>query len=100
MLLVWRMRQEIEFQRTRALVNTIIVSSQPDRTDAAKMLEQHWDEFRHTMFPYQRAMTQSQDQAALEYLRKEVARGPVQVRPLAPLTSTPGMRSRRRKPRP
>ena len=99
MLLVWRMRQEVDFQKTRVLANTIIVASQPERTDAPKLLEQHWNEYKHAMFPYQKAVTESQDARAIEYLRKEVARGPVKVRPLAPLTGSPGMRSRRRRPK-
>jgi hypothetical protein len=93
------MKQEIKFQETRVLANTLIITAQPDRTDADKALTASWTEYRYAMFPYQREQMQSQDQAALDYLRKEVARGPVTVRPMAPLTSAQGMRSKRRRAR-
>lgn len=86
MLLVWRMRQDIELQRTRALANAIIVSSQPERTDFDKVLSAVWDDYRNALLPYQVGMMKNQDQAALDYLRKEVARGALSVKPLAPLT--------------
>lgn len=96
MLLVWRMRQDVHLQETRVLVNAIIVASQPERQDADKTLGDGWNDFRNAMFPYLKIANQNQDQAALDYLRKEVARGPLRVKPLAPLTTRPSRRSRRR----
>jgi hypothetical protein len=99
MLLVWKMRQDIRAQENRLLINTLVVCAQPERQDADKVLGEAWDLYRDTLFPYQREMSRTQDQVALDYLRKEVARGPVTVRPLSPLTTTPGARSRRRRSR-
>lgn len=96
MLLVWKMRQEIDFQKTRVIANTLIIAAQLNARDVNKDLTTSWDEYRHTMFPYQKNITQTQDQLALDYLRKEVARGPITVKPLAPLTPTSGARKRKR----
>lgn len=96
MLLVWKMRQEIEFQKTRVIANTMIIAAQLTTRDVNKDLTASWDEYRHTMFPYQKNVTRTQDQLALDYLRKEVARGPISVKPLAPLTPASGARRRRR----
>ena len=97
MLLVWRMKQEIEFQKTRVLANTMILTSQAGGQDANKGITSSWEEYRHTMFPFQKHVTQTQDQIALDYLRKEVARGPVSVKPLAPLTPSSGARRKKRR---
>jgi hypothetical protein len=96
MLLVWRARQDVQLQGMRSLVNAIIVAAQPERQDADKTLGDVWNDFRNAMFPYMKIAAQNQDQAALDYLRKEVARGPLRIKPLAPLTARPSRRSRRR----
>ena len=96
MLLVWRMRQDLRLQETRAIAHAIIVSANPERSDADKILSTVWDDYRNALLPYQVGMMKNQDQAAIEYLKKEVSRGPLKVVPLAPLTPSTHRRRGRR----
>jgi hypothetical protein len=94
MLLVWRMRQDVELQRTRALANAIIVSSQQgDSND--KILRESWTAYRDALLPYQKVMTETQDQKAMDFLKREVARGPIKVQPLQSLSQGTFRRRRR-----
>jgi len=87
MLLVWRMRQDIEFQRTRVMVNAAVASAaQGDNIEAAnKELQTSWHDFLDEAYPYQKGQRVRTDQAAIEFLKQEVAKGPLTVTPLQPV---------------
>lgn len=87
MLLVWRMRQDIEFYRTRVLVNAIIASAaQGENVEAAnKEVSEAWQDFIDEMYPFQKGQRVRTDQAAIEFLKQEVAKGPLKVTPLQPV---------------
>jgi hypothetical protein len=82
-MLVWRMRQDIRLMETRALVQSVIYSGleEVDQSNTNE-LNEAWREYTDEMFPFQRGRVKRQDQSAMEYLKKEVARGPLSVRPL------------------
>ena len=94
MLLVWRMRQDIKLQEVRALISSIIIMAPAGSGDDKKMTDV-WNTFQEAMFPFRTGLTQKQDMKAIDYLRSEAARGPLNVVPLAPLNPSP---HRRRKP--
>lgn len=87
MLLVWRMRQDIEFQRTRVVVNaTLAASAQGDNIQSAnKGLQEAWQDFLDEVYPYQKGQRVRVDEAAIEFLKREVAKGPLTVTPLQPV---------------
>ena len=87
MLLVWRMRQDIDFQRTRVLVNaTLAAAAQGDNIQAAnKELQNAWQDYLDEAFPYQKGKRMRTDEAAIEFLKREVAKGPLSVTPLQPV---------------
>lgn len=87
-LLVWRMRQDIILQNTRVVANSIITSTATgENADSAyKELEQTWKDYLDCLFPYDRGALATQDQKAIAYLKQEVARGPLRIIPLQPLT--------------
>lgn len=87
MLLVWRMRQDIEFYRTRVIVNAVLAAaSQGENVEAAnKEMQNAWQDFLDEVFPYQKGQRVRTDQAAIEFLKREVAKGPLKVTPLQPV---------------
>jgi hypothetical protein len=87
MLLVWRMRQDIEFQRTRVMVNaTLAAAARGENIQAAnKELQSAWQDYLDEMFPYQKGKRMRTDEAAIEFLKREVAKGPLSVTPLQPV---------------
>lgn len=94
MLLVWRMRQDVEFQRTRVLANAIIVSAQQGGEND-KILRESWEAYRGALLPYQKAMTETQDKKAMDFLRREISAGPLKVIPMQSLNQG-ALRRRRR----
>lgn len=87
MLLVWRMRQDIEFQKARVLVNATVASAaQGDAIEKAnKELQEAWSDFLDEFYPYQKGQRVRTDQAAIDFLKQEVAKGPLKVTPLQPV---------------
>lgn len=85
MLLVWRMRQDIEVQKTKAIVQAIVAAAS-DGKDANDMLQTAWDQFLDEVYPFKRGRRIKADQAAIKYLEQEAARGPLQVIPLQQLS--------------
>lgn len=84
MLLVWQMRQAIQLHETRVIVQAIIAGNSESQ-DVQKAAQTAWENYMDELMPYQRGRRKRQDQAAIDYLRREVARGPLNVIPLVPL---------------
>ena len=95
MLLVWRMRQDIELQRTRVLANAIITSGQAG-ADNDRLLRDSWKEYKDALLPYTKIQTLTQDQRAIDFLKGEAGRGPLKVIPLQGLGHTSASRRRSR----
>ena len=86
MLLVWRMRTDIEVQKTKAIVQAVLAAaSEGDVASANKQVMTAWDQYLDEAYPFKRGSRINADQAAMEYLKKEAARGPLKVIPLQPL---------------
>ena len=87
MLLVWRMRQDIEFYRTRVMINSVMAAAaQGDNIQKAnKELQDAWQDFIDEVYPYQKGQRMRVDEAAIEFLKREVAKGPLTVTPLQPV---------------
>lgn len=95
MLMVWRMRQDIRMTETRAVINAIIVASQPASTGGDKALKDSWKEFVQELLPFLQKNEKTQDQLAIEFLKREVKKGPLKVLPLEPVYK--GARQHRRR---
>jgi hypothetical protein len=83
-LIVWRMRQDIKLQETRAMV-TAIVAAGSDAENRDKVVQDAWQAYLDEYFPYKKNVIQNQDQRAIDYLKSEVKKGPLTVTPLQPL---------------
>lgn len=82
LLLVWQMRQEIEYYAVRAVVQASI------DPDEGKSTQDAWKSFTEQFYPYLMEQVKRGDRAAVEYLVKEVKKGPLRVIPLMPLVKS------------
>jgi len=85
MLMVWRARQDIELQKTRAVVQSVLAAASDAGEESNKNLRDSWQDLLDEMFPFQKGKRRSADQRAMDYLKREVARGPLRVIPLQPV---------------
>ena len=98
MLLVWRARQDIELLKTKAIINAIIISGQEGTAERNKLLQESWTDYMDAVFPASKTKSKTQDQKALDFMHKEIKRGPLKIIPLEPLTKA-GKRRQGRKVR-
>jgi len=96
MLLVWRMRQDIEVQKTRVLAEAIIAAAS-GTDEANKRLQEAWSQYVDDAYPFKRGRRVRADQAAMEYFKREAAKGPLRVVPLQPLTRAKSRLSSRKR---
>jgi hypothetical protein len=83
MILVWQMRQDIEYYTTRALVQAAV-----DLDDEGKAVQEAWKAFTDAFFPHLKGKRDMGDKAALAMLMREVKKGGLKVRPLQPLVKS------------
>jgi hypothetical protein len=86
MLLVWKARQDTRLYETKAMLNAIMISTQPAKDELNKLLQESWDAYIDTIYPFSKGKSKTQDQKAIEFMRQEIQRGPLKVTPLEPLT--------------
>jgi len=84
MMMVWRMRQDVELHKTRALIQAMIAAAS-EGEDGNKNMHAAWADYMEELFPFKRGLKRHADQAAIDYLKQEVARGPLKITPLQPL---------------
>jgi hypothetical protein len=90
MMMVWRMRQDVAMNQTRAMIQAIIAAAS-EGDDANKNMQDAWADYKEELFPFQRGQKKRTDQAAIDYLKQEVARGPLKVIPLQPVGKAKSM---------
>jgi hypothetical protein len=75
-------------QETRAVVQAVLAaaSDESNAKEASEQLQSSWEAYLDELFPFQRGTRKRADEAAMEVFLKEVARGPLSVTPLTPLT--------------
>lgn len=83
-LMVWQMREMIRLRETRAITQAIL-SAGSEREEMHKAAMDAWDNFVDEFMPYQRGKRKRQDHTAVNFLKEEVARGPLRVVPLVQL---------------
>jgi len=85
MLLVWRARQDIELQKTRAVVQAIMSAASDAVEEANKNFEKVWKDLLDEMYPFQKNSRHKGDTSAMAFLKREIAKGPLTVTPLQPV---------------
>jgi len=82
--MVWQMRQNIRLYETRAIVQSILAAAAA--TDAAdKEMQKSWQDYNDELYPSKKGAVKNQDQKAIDFLKNEVAKGALSIRPLKPL---------------
>jgi hypothetical protein len=84
------MREDVKYYETRALVQASVETG-----DEGKAVQDAWKGYSDKFFPYLAARRKKADAAAMDYLKRETAKGPMTVRPLAPLMKSNLRRKRR-----
>lgn len=77
-LLVWNMRQEIEFQKQRVLVQAMLAQRGAEQEEIIKA----FDHLRQVFFPYDKNAKKEELKKMRDVLQRSVAAGPMEVRPL------------------
>lgn len=83
MILVWQMRQDIEYYATRALVQAAV-----ETDDEGKAVQEAWKSYTDAFFPHVKGRREMGDKAALAALMKEVKKGGLRVRPVQSLVKS------------
>lgn len=76
-LIVWKMRQDQEFQKSRVLVQSLMLMMGKEENEVAKRA---YDDLRNAFFPYDRNEGVQETHELKKLIQKEHARGPLRVR--------------------
>lgn len=81
-LVVWKMRQNIEFQKTR-----VIVQAQMSQQGVeGKLIEKAFEDLRGAFFPFEKTEREETIDQLRKALTKEIARGGLSIKPMMDLT--------------
>ena len=75
MMLVWRQRQAIEFQKTRALIQGLAVQKDADN----EIIKKAFDELKEAFFPFQKNARKSEHKKMEEVMKAWINRGPLGI---------------------
>ena len=81
-LVLWRMRQQIEFQKNRAIVQALM-SQQGSEGEA---IEKAFDDLRESFFPFEKKQRSVEIANLKKVMDTELARGALKVTPMVDLT--------------
>lgn len=77
-ILVWKMRQDIEFQKSRATMQALLAQKGAEN----KFILEAFEHLREAFFPFDRNQRGDEIKRMREALTKEIGRGPLSVVPL------------------
>lgn len=82
MLVLWRMRQNIDFQKNRALLTALLnqQGAEPKNIEAA------FKDLRTAFFPFEKTERESEISTLKKAMERELARGALSVKPMMDLT--------------
>jgi hypothetical protein len=81
-LSIWKMRQNIEFQKTRVTIQALLSQQGVE----GKYIEKAFEDLRGAFFPFEKTQREEEISMLRKVLEKEVARGGLAIRPVADLT--------------
>lgn len=81
-LAVWKMRQNIEFQKTRVVVQAQLSQEGVE----GKLIEKAFEDLRQAFFPFEKTQKEESIDMLRKALHKEVGRGGLKITPMADLT--------------
>lgn len=82
MLVLWRMRQQIEFQKSRSVITALLNQQGAE----PKYIESAYEDLRNSFFPFEKSEREEEISLLKKVMEKELARGPLSVKPMVDLT--------------
>ena len=77
-ILVWKMKQAIDFQKSRAMIQGLLAQKGADDD----IIKQVFDDLKEAFFPFDKNEKKADTQKMREYLMSEVSKGPLSVVPM------------------
>lgn len=77
-ILIWKMRQDIEFQKSRATLQALLAQKGAEN----KMVLEAFEQLREAFFPFDRNQRTDEIKRMRDTLNKEIGRGPLSITPL------------------
>lgn len=81
---LWRMRQQIEFQKSRALMQALMSQQGVE----GEPVEKAFEDLRNSFFPFEENRREAEVESLKKVMFREIARGALSVTPMADLTKT------------
>jgi len=81
-LVLWRMRQQVDFQKSRVLVQALMnqQGAEPKHIEAA------FEDLRESFFPFEKTVRDDEIKDLKKVMHRELARGPMAVKPMVDMT--------------
>lgn len=77
-ILLWKMRQDIEFQKTRATLQGLL----GQKGSESKHIMEAFEDLKNAYFPFERNQKTAEETKLKEVMMREIARGPLSVTPM------------------
>ena len=81
-LVLWRMRQEIDFHKNRAVLQGLMSQQGAD----PKSIEKAFEDLRQSFFPFEKTQREEEVVVLRKVLDREMKRGALSVRPMVDMT--------------
>ena len=82
MLVLWRMRQNIEFQKERAVLTALLNQQGAE----PKNIEKAFKDLRAAFYPFEKTQKETEISTLKKAMERELARGALSVKPMMDLT--------------
>jgi len=82
MLVLWRMRQNIDFQKSRAVITALLNQQGAE----AKHIERAYGDLREAYFPFEKTDREEEVHVLKKVMEKELSRGALVVKPMVDLS--------------
>lgn len=81
-LVLWRMRQQVEFHKSRVVVQALLAQQGVE----SKHIEAAYDDLKEAYFPFEKAKRDEEITDLKKIMHRELAKGALSVTPMADLT--------------
>jgi hypothetical protein len=83
-MVLWRMRQQIDFHKSRALMQALMSQQGVN----AEHIEKAFEDLRNSFFPFEQHQKEEEVESLKKIMFKEIARGALSVTPMVDMTRT------------
>lgn len=83
-LVLWRMRQQVEFHKSRVVVQALLAQQGVE----SKHIEAAYEDLKEAYFPFEKAKRDEEIVDLKKIMHRELAKGPLSVKPMMDLTKT------------